>query len=501
MAKQSKKQTMLYLDRHHCARYSILDNKIVINDDKDSKDMRYISCVATTNIIKTTIEIEKNLSDDLIADMVYESAYEELSLDFDIEYIIRYIRRNLNYDGTKFEYDVYLLAKDTLLNEYSECIKTTPYIDFIVPSPFLFEVLYQRDMVPSATNVDCYVYFGNNDSFLAVYSAGMLLYYKALTLNLTEQSLFFNDFSPTALDFESFKAILSKLGDDSEYLGTLDRLYNEIYIQLDEVVTYVKRVYDIRGIDSLYIDSPIDYRSELYVYLESFFNIKCQKYTFLKNVTEREGLSPLYYLAIIYGEYYNKKGKCDVNFTIFHRPPPYSKRYSGKFINYTLFGLLIAIAYPIYGYYAHITSSKDISIKQKELENINRDLNSLKSIVNTLKGQRDSEQNRYNENIQRSKNFTELLNFLDKRGDEYSGKTRIISLLVTDIARNGVGIENLKIDGTKQVEIKADLISKEAKKVATLIRELGDSVEFKITPQEIKKDGEYYKSSIVLVVK
>ncbi len=484
----------VYIDRSNCSAYHVENGKIVSRDSEDSQD-RYISIISTENIIKTTIEIDKNLSKELIVDTIYEMAYEDLSLDFDIDYIVRYIQRGLNYDDTKFEYDVYLISEEIIREEFAECKDTIPYIDFIIPSPFLYEVLYKKDLIPSFNNVDCFFYMGKSDSYLALYSQGQLLYYKTLTLSLVESNSFFNDFAPHTIDFEAFCAILSGSGDDSEFTDTLERLYNEAYLQIEEVISYTKRVYDIKGIDSLYLDSPIKLRDEIYKYIQNFLNIKCQNFSFL-SIDRSENISPIYAIAIIYSDYYTKNGGCEVNYSLFHRPPAFSKRYSGKFINYTVAATLLMSLYPIYGFVNYLQYKSEIDDKTEQLKSVASNLAKMKEIIGELEAKRNSVLKIHQDNIDKSRHYMVLLGQVEKKKESYILKTKEIADIIKVVTLNGVNLEKFTLQDANKTLMTLDVSSNNDKKITSLIKDFGDNNRYATSPKEIKKEDGTYKTSI-----
>src|SRR3989339_1029107 len=291
-----------------------------------SKEQYAVSFLNTKGFISTLIGISKNIPDDDIYDALENKVYEELALDMAIEYHIKYIEAiHRSTEGERF-FHIFVVDPLTLEQEYSQVVDTLKYIDQIVPVPLLLKSLYVKELIDS-TDVHCFIYFQENDAFFCIYSEQEFIYTKSLKFSLKQMHERFCELLGEQIDLLAFETMLAEEGLNTsypDYQKNLIKLFGEIFLHINDVITYAKRAYDIKKFDEIYIGTGAGKVLGLDEYAQTYLGIKTTPFDFNFGFnTNGERVDQIHQLMHLYGRL-EAFERYECNFTIFHRPPPFA---------------------------------------------------------------------------------------------------------------------------------------------------------------------------------
>ncbi|HLD24090.1 MAG TPA: hypothetical protein VJA83_09100, partial [Sulfuricurvum sp.] len=275
-----------------------------ISSPSFSKEQYAVSFLNTKGFISTLIGISKNIPDDDIYDALENKVYEELALDMAIEYHIKYIEAiHRSTEGERF-FHIFVVDPLTLEQEYSQVVDTLKYIDQIVPVPLLLKSLYVKELIDS-TDVHCFIYFQENDAFFCIYSEQEFIYTKSLKFSLKQMHERFCELLGEQIDLLAFETMLAEEGLNTsypDYQKNLIKLFGEIFLHINDVITYAKRAYDIKKFDEIYIGTGAGKVLGLDEYAQTYLGIKTTPFDFNYGFnTNGERVDQIHQLMHLYG--------------------------------------------------------------------------------------------------------------------------------------------------------------------------------------------------------
>lgn len=349
-----------------------------------SKEQYSVSFLNTKGFISTLIGISKNIPDDDVYDALENKVYEELALDMAIEYHIKYIEAiNKNTEGDRF-FHVFVVDPLTLEQEYAQVVDNIKYIDQIIPVPLLLKSLYVKEIIDSS-DVHCFIYFQENDAFFCIYNEQEFVYAKSLKFSLKQMHERFCELLGEQIDLVTFERMLAEAGlntSHADYQRNLIKLFGEIFLHISDVITYAKRAYEIKKFDEIYIGTGAGKVLGLDEYAQTYLGIKTTPFDFDYGLnTYGAKVDQIHQLMHLYGRL-EPDQRYDCNFTVFHRPPPFAKRDSGKLILVTAASLAAALLYP--GVYWGLSYAEEFrhAVLTKEYEQVHMEKTTRESTIN-----------------------------------------------------------------------------------------------------------------------
>ena len=213
-----------------------------------SKEQLVIAYLNTKEFINAQVEISKNIPEEDLYDALSNKAYDELALDQAVEYKIQYIETFDSLDEENRHFHVFIVV---------EKIK---YIDVVIPVPLLIKSLYSKEIIDNS-GVHCYIYFQENDAFLTIYSEKEFLYTKSIKYSFIDIHERFCELYGERVDYDEFIKFFTQESlkeTDSEYKSYIIKLYKELFANINDILTYTKRAFEIDKIDHIYIGSQIN---------------------------------------------------------------------------------------------------------------------------------------------------------------------------------------------------------------------------------------------------
>ena len=458
-----------------------------------SKDQFAIAYLNTKEFINSSIEISKNIPEEDLFDAINSKAYDELALDNAVAYQIQYIETFNNLDEDNRHFHVFIVDPLDVTQTFINTVERIKYLDVIIPAPLLFKSLYSKEIIDSG-GVHCFIYFQENDAFVTIYGDKEFIYTKSIKHSLIDMYERFCELYGERIeyaDFINFYKAVNLKDTDSPYKEYFIKLYKELFANINDILTYAKRAYEIEKFEHVYIGSQVDAVTKLDEMLEVELNIKSSDfnfdYAYESNGTYVDQLHALMHAYTTVAD--SQRYEC--NFTVYNRPPAFIKRESGKMILLMVASFALAFAYPItYWILSYAQGLQEDILRQdyKEVHNIkitrqstikNKEADKAKSLA--LLG---IEKKEY-----KVKKDT-LLKIRDVKVN-YPMKAKLLSILMKDLNKYTVKMESLSyIQKDTRKVFKLDLVSSKDKKITNLVKYLTRTYEnrFKFELEKISYD-------------
>lgn len=464
-----------------------------------SKEQFVITYLNTKNFINAQIEVSKNIPEEDLYDAINSKAYDDLALDQAVEYQIQYIETYGNLDENNRYFHVFIVDPLETTHIFANAIEKLKYIDVIIPVPLLIKSLYSKEIIDS-NGVHCFIYLQENDAFVTIYGEKEFLYTKSIKYSYIEMHERFCELYGERIDYDTFISFLTSksLKDTTnEYTEYFIKLYKELFANINDILTYAKRAFDIEKFEHLYIGSQLQSVTKLDEMLEVELNIKSSDFEFKYGFESNEGeyIDQIHSLMNLYTTIPETDTyKC--NFTSYERPPAFMQRESGKIILLTAASFALAFAYPItYWILTYAQVLQQDLLQQEYYETHNIKITREATIKNRMADKDKAiallteEKNEYEEK-------RNTLIKIHKVKVDYPMKAKLLALFTKDLNRFGVQLESLKYSEEKESQaFTLNLVSLQDRKVTKLIEYLTKKHEnsFTFSLEEISYDKDEKK--------
>lgn len=409
------------------------------------KSQYAISYINAQGFINSQVSISKNIPTEDLHDAITNKVYDELGLDQAVTYQIQFIESFNNLDENNRTFHVFIVDPLTLSQTFEPIVEQVRYLDVIIPSPLLLKSLYSKEIIDSH-GVHCFVYFQENETFVTVYNEKEFVYTKSIKYSFKLMHERFCEIYGERVEFEEFMEFvtLENLKDTtSDFKEYFIKLYKEIFSNINDILTYVKRAFEIDKIDKVYIGSQVETVTKLDEMAEVELKIKSIDFAFdygyESDSTYIDQLHALMHLYTTLPE--NEKYNC--NFTIFHRPPKFIQRQSGKLLLLTAASFILAFIYPL----SYWTLSYIQELRYVQLENEYKSVNNEKTTREaTIKNLEADKAKVLALLAQEEKDYKEKKSTLVKIHEvkvNYPMKAKILERLTRDLNQYGVRLETL----------------------------------------------------------
>jgi hypothetical protein len=304
------------------------------------------------------------------------------------------------------------------------------------------------------------------------------------------------------MDFLTNHSLKDTLSDYKEYFI---KLYKEIFANISDILTYVKRAYEIEKIESIYIDSQVQTITKLDEMSEVELGIESSSYDF-KYGLKSDGtyIDQLHSLMHIYTTL-PREQKYSCNFTIFHRPAEFIQRESGKLFILIAASFIIAFLYPVIYWtlaYSQNLHYDLLSTEYAELHNIkvtreatirNKEADRAK-VLNLLKKEKED--------------YAEKKATLIKVHDvkvNYPMKAKLLSIFTKELNKYKIKVDSIAYNEDKEKKnLTLNLFSKEDKKITQMVEQLTKTYEgrynFSLRRIELKDKPNRYFSELKVII-
>ena len=468
-----------------------------------SKEQFIISYLNTKNFITNQISISKNIPDEDLFDAINSKVYDEFALDQAIEYKMQFIETFNNADSENRYFHVFIVDPLTLSTIYQTPVQQLKYIDTIIPVPLLLKSLYSKAIIES-DGVHCFIYFQKNDAFVTIYNEQEFLYTRSIKYSFLEMHERFCELYGERVEYEDFISFLAKqnLRDTkSEYKEYILKLYKEIFANINDILTYTKRAFELEKIDQLYIGTQIQTITRLNEIAEVELEIRSYDFSFdyglktdIKYIDQLHALMHIYTTIPIEDRY-------ECNFTTFYRPPSFTQRQSGKIILLVAASIFIAFIYPLTYWALTYAQSLQYDILKQDY----KELHTKKITREATIKSREADKSKMMILLNQEKNdYLDKKNTLIKIHDvkvNYPMKSKLISYLIKDLNNFDVKLESLLYNEENKVKVfTLNLVTTNDKKVTKLLEYLtktyGRKFKFSLEQILLKEDSKQYFSKL-----
>jgi hypothetical protein len=428
-----------------------------------------ISYVKNRDMIIASFDLGFGIDEAEVDDIIYMKAYDELGLDSEKEYLIHHRKADNNEDSGGV-YNLFIIEPEIIDETFTKVLEKTTFIDLLIPAPLLYETLYNAKII-EASEAHCFIYFTMDDAFVTIYRDGEFLYSKSLEFSLSQIYDKYCAMIGEKVDEKKFFETLESEGlkaTDSFFQQNLMKLFSEIFLQINDIIIYTKRAYNIDVIQRLFLGSIKGPIIGLGDYGYNYLGIQTYNLDYNFDIKNDEWyVDQFQYMMVQSGLDYIQNSSKIVNLTTTPRPPVFSKRASGQFIISTTLASLVAIGYPLFFLVsAYMIDAHIIKLKS--------DNNALQIVTSKYKKILDKKRKIINQNKKELKGLTDIfegkaktLTSIYNKKVDYRLKSNLFHQFAVDLLKFEVKLE--KID-TKEDTFTLYLVSDDDKKITKYIK-------------------------------
>jgi len=485
--KKKQTKTVVTIDFYKDTYYKFSNNTLEkIAKVKYNKDDVYISYIENSDLIIEAVDLSNALSPENIQDVVTDKVYEELKLDLATEYRIVPIKTAVEQNN-KVRYQTLIVNLTDLKKKLEPIHKRIKSIDYVIPAPLLYKVLYTNRLLEEK-GCDAFLHFGEKESFITFYYQGEFLYSKTIKYSIEHiydrvcqlaQEVFISK--------EDFIQLLATQGfrvENQKLYKLLSQVFDECFLNLNDVVIYTKRVYYINSINNLYIGFDFGYIDGINSYSKNYLNLPASPITALySKKAPKASAEPLHSLMLL-NALALEKGKLKLpNFTPFPKPAPFFKRPAGKLLQGFLFIVLLFLIPIIYDYsigFTKLYENQMLSNKEKKLSQV---ANRYKKIIQKKKEELKTLQEA---SAKLGKIYAQKKGELESVYDKkfhYDLKSEQLAAITNVINSFDIKSKNITIDDSRYL---IELESKDDKEITAFIKKLVKSFHRKISAIDIE---------------
>ena len=475
-----------------------------------SKEQYAVSFLNTKGFIYTLVGISKNIPDEDIYDALETKVYEDLALDMAIEYHIKHIEAPQRGSESERFFHTFVVDPLTLEQEFAGVVGEIKYVDQIVPVPLLLKSLYVKDLIETS-DIHCFIYFQENDAFFCIYNEQQFVYAKSLKYSLKQMHERFCELLGEQIDLMQFERMLVEEGLNAshpEYQKNLIKLFGEIFLHVSDVMTYAKRAYDIQKFDQIFIGTGAGSVSGLDEYAQTYLGIRTSPFDFNYGFnTGGSRVDQIHQLMHLYGRM-DADERYECNFTIFHRPPPFTQRDSGKVILVTAASLTAALLYPgVYWGLSYVEEFRHAFLS-KEYEQVHIEKMTREATINLKMANRNAAETLLNEQKTAYQQKQDTLVQVHDKKVNYPMKAKIMADFTRSFNQYRVQLKNASYtedqNGTQKV-FTFGLVSPSTQNITALLKHLTDAkrdkYDFELKLISFNEEEKSYHGELKAVIK
>ena len=425
-----------------------------------------------------------------------------------VEYHIRYVEAiHRSTEGDRY-FHVFVVDPLTLEQEYVKVIDTIKYIDQIIPVPLLLKSLYVKELIDSS-DVHCFIYFQDNDAFFCIYNEQEFIYAKSLKFSLLQMHERFCELLGEQIDFNTFTTMLASDGlniSTPDYQKNLIKLFGEIFLHISDIMAYAKRAYDIKRFDEIFIGTSIGSILGLDEYAQTYLGLKTAPFNFEYGFnTNGANVDQIHQLMHLYGRLQAEE-RYNCNFTIFHRPPPFAKRESGKLILVVAASLAGALLYP--GVYWGLSYVEEFhhAVLTDEYAQVHIDRNEREAIINLKTANKNAAQALLDEQKTAYKQKQDTLVQVHEKKVDYPMKAKIMADFTRSFNQYRVQLKTIAYsEDNISKTFTFGLTSTKTQDITALLKHLTDSkrnqYDFNLELISYNEEEKSYLSELKAVIK
>ncbi len=474
------------------------------------KDQYALSYLKTQDFITTQIAVSQNIPEDDVGDAIESQVYEELGLDMAIEYQINYVESADSAEDGNKNYHVFVVDPLSIDEAFAGVIDQIKYIDQIIPAPLLLRSLYKKEIIEES-GTHCFIYFQSDDAFLTLYNDREFLYTKSLKYSFSQMHDRYCELLGEQIELSEFIKLLSEEGlrsSESENQQFLIKLFGEVFLHINDVITYSKRAFELEKINKVYIGSEVGAIVGIDEYSQTYLGLDSSDFDFNYGFETEEWYIDQLHLLMHLTAQLEPEDKYECNFTRYHRPPAFAKRASGQLILTAAGAAIVALIYPgVYWTLDGIESVKKVALSS-ELDELSIQRKDRESRVNHHTAEVNKVKKLVDSEIKALEEKKSVLTKIHDVKVNYPMKAKRITDLTKDLNKYKVKLKALHYSEdakTKQKKFLLSLISSQDKRITDLIEwyTKTQSSKYSFTIERIEFDAESktYSSELKVVLK
>jgi len=449
-------------------------------------DKNYIiSYLTNKDMIIASMNADYLIPEEELEGYFYEKSHEELGLDETKNYTVKVQKRD--NDDESFIYNVFILESEKVGTYFEDVLKETKYIDLLVPAPLLFKTLYTNKVLENR-DAHCYIYFTMKDAFVAIYKDGNFVYSKSLEYSIDQIYEKYCALIGEKVNKEEFLEILNSEGlktSNEQYQQNLMKIFGDIFLQINDIVIYAKRAYNIESIQKLFlgsVNSPIIGLSD---YGYNYLGIPAFNLDFNFDIKNEEWyVDQLQYLMLKSGLDYVVEPSQVLNISEYPRPPIFVKRSSGQFIISIVTTSLLALGLPL----LYLIPAYSLEAYNFKLSADNRDLSAEVSKYKQILAEKKKVKEQNAKELQKLEGIFEkkakTLTAVYNKKVNYKLKSNFLYIFSKDLERFNVHLEEIYSDEDNFV---FHLISDDEKNITKYIKDVSKKYFNDIKTIDIKR--------------
>jgi len=498
-------ESVLILDGYSKKNYIFNKNRIEpASKISFSKSQSVASYINTKDMIVSSVAINRNIDDEDIKDVLEIKAYEELGLDETQEYIIEHKEIESNNEDRQLA--LFAIRTSSLYSLFGDLKKNIQYIDFIIPAPLLYTVLYEKEILKQS-GVDVFIYIDYADAFISVYKNGEFLYTKSIDYSLDRIHERYCQSVESSVDKSQFYNVLQSdgvNGGNGISGDVLSKIFSDFFISINDISIYTKRAFNIDSFDNIYIGSSLGLIHGIKEYSATYLGKRSEELDFSYGIKSGDwGINQLNMMLILKVKDLSPNDQYISNLTIFKRPPPFAQRTGGKFIMALAGALFLALVYPLYFLVSSYVNDFSIYNYKSDSDSLAGEVSKYKSIIS----QKEAEFKQLtNDNISIVKAYESKVGTLDSiynKKANYKMKAKTFVEFTQDLQSRGVNVSDF---GSIDNNFSLSLISKDDKKITDLIEYISTKYYKDIKNIDIKviekdQNSSYYSGILKMELK
>ena len=433
---------------------------------------KVISTLNMKNFFYTLVEVDEDLLNNELITYIEFTALNQLNLNIQKEYIIDYVKKDKN------RYDVFVASKVYLENNL---LNKRDKFNIVIPSPLIFGAMYESSIL-AKRGVDCFIYFGEDESFYSIYKDGQFYSYSELDFSL--RKIHKSNFAD--LRYEEFCTLLV------EDKINLDYFSNTVLNELQVSLAQVKNRFEISKFENIFVDSDCNMGKSVYKNALNILNEDVKKIGFDSKIL---GIDALGALSLLYLKNISQKSNKYINFaTTLNK-----NDYFTSFIASIVIGIAISISYPSYQYYKSIQLKKSISQKSVKISNTS---DKIDKYINNIKLKQSSIKKLNSKILDSKLDYNELIKSVESLELFISNKnsSKILVQLTQGLNISRVNLKDINIQQNEyNSSVELNIYAKNQHEIAKFLKSIQSSSE-NIYVTYLKKSKYHYEAKIEVLM-
>lgn len=501
-------ETALSINPYKNTYYLGAGNQLSVDKNPQFGKKQYaVSYINTNDFITALVGISKNIPDEDLDFVIETKVYDELALDMAVEYKIDYIEVFKEGEAKERLFHVFVVDPLILDEVFAEPVSKVQYIDQIVPAPLLIKSLYSHEIV-EGHGAHVYIYFQENDAFFTLYDNQSFVYTKSLKYSFQEMHSRFCELLGEQVPMAQFQSLLANEGlatQNAEYQKYLIKLFGELFLHINDVLTYAKRAYELDTIDEIYIGSQIGTIVGLDEYCQTYLGFEAKAFDFSYGFATDQYVDQIHQLMQLYSKL-AEEARYEINFTQFHRPPPFFERHSGKLFLVVAASLVAAFAYPVTFWTLAYGESVNKTLLEKEYQKTHAIRLTREATINHKLALKAEAQKRWNAENDLFNERKDTLHKIHEIKVGYPMKGEIMAALTKELNRYKIGVSDITYteDNASKYFV-FDLMSEKDKQITDLLAFLTksktDRFSYYLETIYLDDESDYYRGKLKVVLK